>query len=170
MLDLTAIEHKGVSGDVSKPVDVVAQLKTAIADQDVAAKNAGLTVEQSFPAGPAVVSASPNQLARAWQNLIGNAVKYGAGGGKVEVTCRTEGKSVLVKITDHGIGISAEDQKRLFTDFFRAGDAVEKGIPGTGLGLSIVKRIVEAAGGTISVESAPGKGSAFTVMLPQAGP
>jgi signal transduction histidine kinase len=75
---------------------------------------------------------------------------------------------MTLAIKDEGIGISQEDQQRLFTRFFRAQEATERAIQGAGLGLSICKSLVEAHGGTIGVESARGKGTTFTVRLPVA--
>ena len=72
----------------------------------------------------------------------------------------------MLTVTDHGIGMSAQDVDRLFTRFFRARDAAERSIQGIGLGLSIVKRIVDSHGGHVDVQSRPGEGSTFRVELP----
>jgi two-component system sensor histidine kinase/response regulator len=71
-----------------------------------------------------------------------------------------------ISVADPGMGISAEDQERLFGTFFRAPDAVASGIPGTGLGLYITKRLVEAMGGQLGLQSTPGQGSTFSFTLP----
>ena len=71
-------------------------------------------------------------------------------------------------MTDTGIGIRPEDQERIFAGFYRTEAAKETGEPGTGMGLSIVKKLVERWGGTVKLESAPGKGSRFEVELPKA--
>jgi signal transduction histidine kinase len=75
-------------------------------------------------------------------------------------------ETVHVTVRDYGIGIGAEDQQRLFTEFFRAKAARESGIPGSGLGLAICARVIHALGGTIDVRSRPGEGTIFTVALP----
>ena len=84
------------------------------------------------------------------------------------MTVENDGTTVLVEVADTGFGISADEQQRLFTRFFRTETAVKRAIQGTGLGLSIVKAIVEGHGGTISVESAEGQGATFRVALPSA--
>ena len=106
-------------------------------------------------------------------NLVGNAVKYSPDGTDVRVTLSedptagTHGEVVL-EVTDQGIGISAADQEHLFEEFFRSEDPEAVRQPGTGLGLAIVKRVVDRHGGRITVRSAPGEGSTFTVRLPRA--
>jgi signal transduction histidine kinase len=96
-------------------------------------------------------------------NLVANALKYGKGKA-VEVELRKDGPFAVMRVIDHGIGIAAEDQKRIFERFERARGTREYG--GFGLGLWISKSIVEAIGGYISVKSSPGEGSTFTVKLP----
>jgi two-component system phosphate regulon sensor histidine kinase PhoR len=84
----------------------------------------------------------------------------------VAVSVQTEEHRSVLEVTDTGMGISAEDQARLFERFFRASGAVEAAIPGTGLGLAISKMIVEAHGGQMEVHSTVGEGSTFRVVLP----
>ena len=165
VLDMTAVDLYGRSTEQNKPVDISTQLKNTISELGVLASKNGLRIEHSLPEQPVFVSAPEKRMARVWQNLISNALKYGVNGEKVDVVFKQDGKDIHVSITDHGIGISQEDVKHLFEDFFRAKNAVDKKIPGTGLGLSIVKRIVQSAGGTISVSSELGHGTTFTVNL-----
>jgi two-component system sensor histidine kinase SenX3 len=108
-------------------------------------------------------------LRRVFQNLISNAMKYGAGGGWIGISAGKSGADVRIVVADKGMGISASDQARIFEPFYRGGDAVEAGIQGAGLGLSLVQRIVEAHGGRVTVNSQPGAGSEFIVHLPAAG-
>jgi signal transduction histidine kinase len=114
------------------------------------------------------VLAGADQLKSVWSNLIGNAIKYTPVGGRVQVSLSHGGDQLVGQVRDTGIGISAEAQARLFTEFFRAENAKAFSRQGTGLGLTIVKRIVEDAGGRIWVESEPGKGTTFTFTLPVA--
>ena len=103
------------------------------------------------------------------ENLVSNAIKYTPDGGKVRVDlARDECGRVRVEVRDTGIGIPESAQSRLFTEFFRAPNAKACDAVGTGLGLVIVKEIVEQHGGTLSVESAEGRGTLFTVLLPAA--
>jgi signal transduction histidine kinase len=100
-------------------------------------------------------------------NLLNNAVKYSFPNGSIRVRAEAQGPRVLVSVTDTGVGIAKEDLPHLFQDFAR-GHSQPEGVSGCGLGLAISRRIVEVHGGSISVESEPGKGSTFTICLPVA--
>jgi CheY-like chemotaxis protein/anti-sigma regulatory factor (Ser/Thr protein kinase) len=102
-------------------------------------------------------------------NLLSNALKFTAEGGLVTVTARQAGMELEITVRDTGIGIPPEDHQRIFEAYEQAG-AAEGRQKGTGLGLAITKRLVELHGGSIRVESAPGRGSAFIVRLPGASP
>jgi signal transduction histidine kinase len=108
------------------------------------------------------------RLAQVLDNLLSNAMKFTPANGSVGLSVIAREDTVLIEVEDSGIGISAADQKKLFTRFFRTEAAMRKAIKGTGLGLSIVKAIVEGHGGEISVESAEGKGATFRIVLPLA--
>jgi len=99
-------------------------------------------------------------------NLISNAIKFTPEGGRVDVRLLQRGPNVRIEVVDTGIGISPEEQGRLFERFFRATTATERHIPGTGLGLYIACAIAEAHGGGIEVESEPDRGTTFCVELP----
>ena len=105
-----------------------------------------------------------------FSNLIGNAVKYTSPEGKVTVKAEKNGDAVLVTIQDTGLGISPEDQARIFDRFYRVRRPETDNIEGTGLGLAIVKRLVEIHRGQIGVESRLGEGSKFFVRLPLGKP
>lgn len=97
-------------------------------------------------------------------NLLSNAIKYSPNGGNVSLELSCENQQIIFCVRDEGIGITAEDQEKLFQQFERGANVGK--IKGSGLGLCIVKHIVDLHGGTISVESAIGKGSTFIVTLP----
>jgi PAS domain S-box-containing protein len=119
------------------------------------------------PASPLIeVSADAHRCAQVIANLLANAIKFTPEGGRIRVRMAEAGGMAQLTIEDSGIGISREDIGNLFERFFRARSATEQAIPGTGLGLAISKGIVEAHGGTLTVESELGHGSAFTVRLP----
>ncbi len=112
------------------------------------------------------IEAVPEQIKVVWRNLINNAVKYTLDQGEISVGIRLQDNKLIGWVQDSGIGISDEDQKYIFTEFFRAANAKEASIPGTGLGLVLVKRIIESLGGTISLESRLGEGSTFQFTIP----
>jgi len=112
--------------------------------------------------------ADPLRVERILYNLVDNAVKYSPEGGEVRVIARQNGGFLTIGIKDHGPGISADDQARLFQSFERLGASVKGAIQGTGLGLRVCRILVEAHGGRIWVESEIGKGSTFVFTLPAA--
>jgi PAS domain S-box-containing protein len=99
-------------------------------------------------------------------NLITNAIRYTPDGGRIRVWAEALDNRLCIRVSDTGIGIDPEEQKRIFDRFYRVKTEKTRTIPGTGLGLAIVKRIVEAHNGTIDVDSRPGHGSTFSVFLP----
>ncbi|RMF49408.1 MAG: GAF domain-containing protein [Anaerolineae bacterium] len=109
--------------------------------------------------------ASPTRLQQVAENLIGNAIKYTPVGGRVEVRVFQEEHQVILQVSDNGPGIPPADQPYIFDKFYRASN-VPDDVPGSGLGLAIVKSIVEAHDGRVWVESFPGEGTTFTVVLP----
>jgi CheY-like chemotaxis protein len=113
------------------------------------------------------VNADRNRLLQVLLNLLSNAIKYNLPGGKVEISCTTtDNGRVRTRITDSGIGIRADHLPKLFAPFERLG-AEQSDIEGTGLGLSLSRALLEAMGGTIEVDSVPGKGTTFQIELAQ---
>ena len=111
------------------------------------------------------VTCDPVRIEQVLTNLVSNAIKYSPGGGRVTVTLASEGSDVVIAVTDQGIGIPPEERLRIFEPFHRTGQS--RGVvPGVGLGLSVARKLVEAHGGRIEVESQLGKGSTFRVWLP----
>ncbi len=113
------------------------------------------------------VRADRIRLKQVLLNLLSNAVKYNRQGGTVDIVCAAAGDAILVRISDTGAGLSAEQQARLFTAFERL-DADKAAIEGTGIGLALSKRLIELMQGEIGVESEPGSGSTFWIRLPGA--
>jgi heavy metal sensor kinase len=117
---------------------------------------------------PAAVVGDVAALRRALLNLVDNAVKYTPAGGKVEVALVHEGRTAAIVVRDSGIGIAPGDVERIFQPFVRLDAAREGTESGAGLGLAITRSIVQAHGGDLTVDSAPGGGSTFTIRLPLA--
>jgi signal transduction histidine kinase len=113
-----------------------------------------------------VVRADPDQMAQVWSNLISNAVKYTPAGGRVRVALEERDGWAIGTVEDTGIGIPPQDLGRIFEEFYRTPQAKEVAPRGTGLGLPLVKQILEAHGGSITVESEVGRGSRFVFRLP----
>jgi signal transduction histidine kinase len=111
------------------------------------------------------VYADPEALGQALWNLLDNAIKYSPGQPAVWIDAAREEDFAAVRIRDAGFGIPPEEQRKLFTKFFRGAAARSAQIRGAGIGLAMVDYIVRAHGGCIRVESEPGKGSAFTILL-----
>ncbi len=112
------------------------------------------------------VMGMPDQFKSLWNNLINNAIKFTSEAGKISINLWFDGDNLLGEVSDSGIGIPDEELSQIFTEFFRAKNAKGLNIPGTGLGLVIAKKVVEAAGGRISVTSTPGVCTTFRFTLP----
>lgn len=115
---------------------------------------------------PVTVLADMNQMTALLKNLIGNGIKYNRPGGEVWVNVLRQNNKLMLIVKDNGIGIEENEQQHIFERFYRVDKGRCKKSGGTGLGLSIVKHIVEYNGGSIELESHPGKGSRFVIWLP----
>ena len=116
--------------------------------------------------GPVPIRADAEDLQLVWTNLLENAVRYSPEGATVEVAVKHDSEKTQIVFQDHGVGISPVDLPRIFDRFYRGDPSRTRATGGFGLGLAIAKALVEAYGGTISAESAPGKGTRMTVELP----
>jgi two-component system sensor histidine kinase BaeS len=130
-----------------------------------AAREAGLRWEAPLPALLPAVEADPDRLAQALGNLLSNAIKYTPAGGRVCVEAGEAGPQVWIRVSDSGPGLAPEEQERVFERFYRARPA-RQAPQGMGLGLTIARDLVVAHGGRLEVESAPGAGARFTILLP----
>jgi two-component Ni(II)/redox sensor kinase NrsS len=129
---------------------------------------AGLELVVALPSDGVEVLGSESELYRLIANLLGNAIQYTPSGGRIDVSLQRERGAAVIEISDSGIGIAQEDQRRIFDRFFRADQGRSRRCGGTGLGLSIVAAIVRRHGGAITVRSNGHSGSSFTVTLPLA--
>ncbi len=170
ILQFSAIQQNGDRYHF-QPVDVAEVVQFSLKNTSTLIQSAEIKVDQQLQAGLPPVSADFKALSRCLQNLIGNAVKYGGDerwiGIKAWMTNDLNGTNeICISVADKGIGIRREDLEHIFEPFYRGGDVTEAQIHGSGLGLPMAKRIVEAMGGRLTVESELGKGSTFTVHLP----
>jgi signal transduction histidine kinase len=154
----------------TSPQDLGALVQATLNELLPLAKEKKHTLVYTPPANLPPVMADKDKLQEVLVNLIGNAIKYTPDGGQVEVTLTLQAKEAIVGIKDNGLGISKEDQAKLFQRFFRVESEETKNIQGTGLGLFIVRQLVEKMDGRIWVESDKGKGSTFffSLLLAQA--
>ncbi|MBF0252049.1 MAG: GAF domain-containing protein [Alphaproteobacteria bacterium] len=136
--------------------------------RDIAKRQAEIspdhTIALAFDDFPATIPGDEGLLDQVFTNLLGNAVKYSPNSPKIEVKGWRDGGDVLVSVSDHGLGIPNKDLPFLFKRYFRA--ATAQGIPGTGIGLNVCREFIHMHGGRITLESAEGQGSRFTVRLP----
>ena len=174
LTDLSQIESGAVTLQPER-IPVRPLLTSVVRDLQSAADARHVTVSVEAPESLAV-SGDRRRLAQVFRNLVDNAVKFSPSGGRVDVLAEggSEGHDGLspcvVHVVDRGIGIARSEQARIFQRFYRVDPSRAKSVPGTGLGLAIVKHILILHGGSIRVESEPGKGSRFTVSLPATTP
>jgi len=151
-------------------VDLAAVIASAVAALRPQADGLGVRIAVDAGKGPWVVTADPDQMAQVFTNLIENAVKYGGSGGEVTVALRHDalpaGPAVRADVADRGEGIDPLHIPRLTERFYRVDGHRSREKGGTGLGLAIVKHIVNRHRGRMKIDSARGKGSTFSVILP----
>jgi signal transduction histidine kinase len=147
-----------------EPVPMNEVIERALGDCRTAIEENDIRVEKSIAADLPSVRGDESALRRAVQNLLENAIKFGGGEGWLRLEAKVESTEVQVTVEDRGPGIDKADRAHIFEPFYRGRDAIQ--IHGNGLGLSLVRQIVEAHGGRISMDTAPGSGSRFVMHLP----
>jgi two-component system phosphate regulon sensor histidine kinase PhoR len=174
LTDLSQIESGAVTL-LSERISMKPLLLSVVRDLQSAADARNVTVVVEAPDGLSVAG-DRRRLAQVFRNLVDNAVKFSPVGARVDVLAEGGAEahdglsSCVVHVVDRGIGIARSEQGRIFQRFYRVDPSRAKSVPGTGLGLAIVKHILILHGGSIRVESEPGKGSRFTVSLPASAP
>lgn len=153
---------------VGVPVDLGALLAEVCADESLRATQQDVTLRIAPHPGSQVVTGRGEELRRLLANLVSNAVKYSNAGSSVDLSLERAKGEVVFTCADHGLGISEEDRRHLFTEFFRSTNPEALQRPGTGLGLAIVARIAARHGGQTHVESELGVGTTFHVRFPSA--
>ncbi len=166
LLELSRLEASGFLPDM-EPVDPAALVAEAAAEWGPRFDAAGMTLDAGGGAG-LEARGEPGLLRQALDNLLENALAYCPPGSTVRLRAEEAGDEVALTVADDGPGIPREELPRLFERFYRVEKGRTRGRGGTGLGLAIVRQIVEAHGGRVAVESAPGRLTTFRVTLPSA--
>jgi signal transduction histidine kinase len=164
LLDLTKIES-GKKNREMQQVDLSKIARISAETMGPLAIQMEVSISVDCPE-PFVVQADPEEMEIILNNLVSNAVKYNKNGGKVICRLKELNKKLVIEVEDTGIGIPEDDIPVLFREFVRIRQKETKHIMGSGLGLSIVKRLIDMYEGVIEVESKPGEGSIFRVVLP----
>ncbi len=165
LLDLARIES-GLIAQEKEKLNIADLLSDQVAFHRPCALKAGCSIQLELSSDMLPVVANRQNMEEVFSNLIGNAVKYSPGGGRIVILAEKESGYVVICVSDTGLGMAKEDLDRIFTRFYRIKSESTRYIHGTGLGLSIVKNIVEAHRGIIRVESQPNQGSTFYIHLP----
>jgi len=168
LLNVSRIEAGRAMELVRKPILLPDLVKKVVEVQKSYTSVHTFVVEAPEECGP--IHADPDKVDQILTNLVGNAIKYSPEGGEVRVKIAEEDALVRVSVSDQGVGIPPEHLERIFDRFHRVSGKGAPGASGTGIGLFLVKHLVEAHGGTISVQSEVGKGSTFTFTLPKEAP
>jgi PAS domain S-box-containing protein len=160
--------EEGNINPTMESVDICGLLKELCHEISLRAREAGVEMKLSLDRCPCPVPTDPSLIAIVFQNLLGNAVQYTPAGGSVTLSLDMDRSSLLVSVSDTGVGIPARERSRIFEKFFRAQNAQRLWTAGSGLGLYISRMIIERLGGTLSFRTQEGKGSTFIVCLPRA--
>lgn len=165
LLSLSGLEQSGTGSIDTQTVRIADIVAAAAADFSEKAAAAGVRITLDTEDG---ITADINGrlVEQALMNLIDNALKYGSGGGEVRIAAVRSGDEVRISVRDFGSGIPKRSLPRIFERFYTVDKSRSRDLGGTGLGLSIVKHIMNAHGGKALVESQPGSGSTFTLVLP----
>ncbi|GAB4502897.1 MAG: hypothetical protein Fur0035_24550 [Anaerolineales bacterium] len=168
LLDLARLDA-GTANLQREPLDLRGLLEAVAEKFSPLARAAGLTLTFASPPLPALTG-DGDRLAQLFTNLVENALKFTPAGGQVSLSARAAQNGVLVEVADTGPGLAPEVQAHIFERFYQADTSRQAGKKqGAGLGLAIAQEIARAHGGKISVRSAPGQGSIFSVFLPGGG-
>ena len=155
----------------STPVELAPIVRQVIDGLQMMARDREVEIKVALPAEPLTVLGERDELIRALENLVENALKYGAAGKRIDITLtrastRTGSAEARLAVRDYGPGIAPEHQPRLTERFYRVDAADSRQQGGTGLGLALVKHILNRHGGKLTIESTPGAGATFSMHIP----
>jgi signal transduction histidine kinase len=165
ILDFSRIEAGRKEYDF-RETDIAELVRNTLESYRYQIEQHGFAFQESIADGLPPVHVDREAIARSLLNLVNNALKYSRIEKYLGVKLYRDNGSVKLEVIDHGIGIPPSEQHKIFEKFYRVGDPLVHNTKGSGLGLSLVRHIVQAHGGEVSVESAPGKGSKFVIALP----
>lgn len=165
VLDLAKVEANRLTL-VAQTIDLVPLVASVAALHKVNAEAKGVDLRLDLPAHPCIVDADPVRLRQIIENLLSNAVKF-TREGHILVGLAAAADEISIRIADTGCGIARDEQERVFAPFYQAASFLNRGHGGTGLGLTLSRRLAHRMGGTIDLDSVPGKGSTFTLRLPR---
>jgi signal transduction histidine kinase len=165
ILDFSRIEA-GKKEYSFRETDVADLVRSTLESYRFEIEQNGFEFEQKIDNNLPPLTVDREAIARSLLNLVNNAVKYSAGRKYLGVHLYRRDGNVNLEVEDHGIGIAPKEQLKIFEKFYRVGDPLVHNTKGSGLGLSLVRHIVLAHGGKVAVESAPGRGSKFIIILP----
>lgn len=170
--DLLSLSRLETAGETSthEPGDLRDPVRAAVLSLQLAAESRGVAIDVDLPSAAVPIHGDGEALQDAVRNLLDNAIKYSPQGRAVTVRVRQSAESAIVEVEDRGIGIEPRHQERIFERFYRVDKARSRELGGTGLGLAIVKHVALRHGGAVSVESRPGAGSTFRILLPRGRP
>ncbi|MCC7355036.1 MAG: HAMP domain-containing protein [Anaerolineae bacterium] len=164
-----ALADAGQLALVRQPVSMVRIVEQAVTMLRPQADAKGLALLVNLPSDLPPIDADPERVGQVLRNLLNNAIAHTPRAGEITVIARKVNQEVVVSVHDTGAGIAPEHLPHIFDRFYRADKSRARRTGGAGLGLAIVKQLVEAHGGSLTVESEPGRGSTFTFTLPVAG-
>jgi signal transduction histidine kinase len=152
------------------PQDMREMSRMALQSCEIAALNAGITLRLDAPDELPIILVDRDRINQVFDNLLGNAIKFSPRGGTITIHVESLGEMVQLAVSDTGLGIPADKLEKVFDRFYQVDGSATRRFGGAGLGLAIVRRIIEAHGGRIWVESEVGQGSSFKFTLPKMPP
>jgi two-component system phosphate regulon sensor histidine kinase PhoR len=165
LLDLSRIEA-GIMDVRHEPVLLAEVIEGVVQQLDNLAQEKGIALVVEVPEDLPMLNGDNERLSQVFMNLIHNAIKFTPERGEVAVRAKAVGEDCLIRVSDNGIGISAQDLPRVFDKFYQVDSSSTRHQSGTGLGLSICKQLVNAHGGEMWANSAKGRGTTITIILP----
>jgi signal transduction histidine kinase len=166
ILDLAKVDA-GKLEIYEEEVDIEEVMRGCIRLMRDSANASGVTMELRLPLSPLQLRADPTRLRQILLNLLSNAVKFSAGGTRVLLTAEEDEGGLVLKVIDHGIGMTAEEAVLAMEPFQQIDNSFSRRYQGTGLGLPLTKSLIDLHGGGMEIESAPGQGTTVTVILPK---